>query len=1656
MRGGEFGWEILVGGDLSPLAKAIADVEKTLDGLGETTIKEMEKVEEAAKVSAQGVGKLGTEAVEALAKAGVAADRLSGAVLGADGRVRDAKGRFVALGTEGEAALKKLTGAAEKAGHAVSEVPAQATTGFGRVRAGLTQLEGSLKGFQEKHEKALGALGPVSLAAGGAFAGLAIEVGVAAKAFGDFEATLNQIQAVADVTGKDMDAMRAQALQLGADTQFSAKEAAEGMSELAKAGFTAQQTMAAIPGVMSLAAAGGVSVADAAELAGGAIRGFNLAASDAQRVADLMAQTANKSAVDIADLQLTMKYVAPVASSAGQSIEEMSTAIAIMGNNMIKGEQAGTTLRGALVRLVDPPKDAADALSKLKIAITDTHGKMLPLSDIIAQLREKTAKMTEVQRSAALSAIFGTEALSGMMALVKEAPASYDEMGRSMKAVDGVSQQMAQTMNKGLKGSLEQMQGSIDTLNITLGEQFAPAIVAAAGGVQQIANVFTNMDPATKMLIAGLGAGALAFTGLTVAAGALGLALPVVTAGVELLGLTIGTAVPIVGAISLAVGAATVAAKLYADTVDAENKQQAEANKTRAEAAERAIAHKTALEKLVKEHDNLASKAHLSKEEESRLHEILGKIRDLSPDLAGELDKVNTAHWGSVDAVRAYTGELDAAIAKQRKVLEGQVAIAQLAFDKKRLDVDTEQKVNARKKATTLGNERVSQDLTRSDVPLPMAIPKPSELKEMLGEVGTLDTSDEAKKLEAAKKALSNFNARAAGKDTTTHVDRGAAYSGGGGKKHKAPKGKDPAKEAAAKLKAFQKDALGALEDKYGEAMLQNEDGDAGEAEIKRAYIVDLRLSGLDRTEAGFKKVRELAGDLRKYTQKQQAEGEAIAQEFANDDRERNAKTAAENYKANHDAQKNLADMETQIRKERAAAAKSAELDEMGYFQRRRAEVKATFEEERKEANKVYLERLDQIAKNQAAREAIIGPDAAWVEAENARRDADAARQATLADISNREKKAASDIAKEWVGAAGEIRDAFSGLAADPSLDNFAKFAQNLVNDPDKLKKWASTAQDAWTEMQKIPDVIGKINLGALDLGSVFSGAADGLGALIEEFGPLMAVAGTIAMWGVQFMAVKGALDAVNKPAEQLKATMKGLNAELADIGSNLQAGLITESEATSQQVKALRDHLAELQGQMKDLKASMDDRGILRFMNIMFNPWNFLGMGDLMNKASLDQAIKSVQDQVNTLDPHRNRKEQVAEDLTGIDIRQGNGLLSSDDAAKAKADTLKQALEDALKEQREAYLRGDNLTSEALGREAGEYTKQLEPLQKQIDAREAILDLTTKIADAEDKAKAARDELNQGGVDDWGHKITLEQEKQNKLNQQAKADADKLNKLTEQQVKLQEQLKKLNEDEAKAIADIENEGIAQRQDSEALYKAKKIADVQKDYAQKRSDLTKEISDNEQAITDANLEAEQAASRINAQYAERISKLSDELTTQQGITDQLKQQLFLKQQIVGSAGGASYAPAVNSSGQVDGSKVTVGTRAANMSGDGSFLEWDGHAWNRVPHAANGGEVVGGIPGKDSVMVKTMPGEVIANVPLVQDLKAMAAVFKRGGLVSPAASHLGGTQVTNMGGFSMGDLVIHVPAGANLRAEDVGPLAWAYINGKARRSGLGRR
>jgi TP901 family phage tail tape measure protein len=328
----------------------------------------------------------------------------------------------------------------------------------------------------------------------GAGAVIAGGLALAVKSAANFETRLSAVQAVSGASASEMQQLRDKSLQLGKDTQFSASESAAAIEELVKAGVSVADVMnGAADATVALAAAGGVSMPEAAAISSNAMNQFNLAAKDLPRVADLIAGAANASAIDVKEFGYSLSQVGAVANLAGATFDDTATAIALMGNAGIKGSDAGTSLKTMLQNLQPQTKKQITLFKELGLtakdgsnAFYDQQGNLKSLSSISGTLQKSLKGMTAQQKQATLETLFGSDAIRGAAILANNGSKGFDKMSASMSKVKAAD--VAKTRMDNLQGSIEQLKGSLETLMIQVGTPLLKFLRSIVDGVTGLIN----------------------------------------------------------------------------------------------------------------------------------------------------------------------------------------------------------------------------------------------------------------------------------------------------------------------------------------------------------------------------------------------------------------------------------------------------------------------------------------------------------------------------------------------------------------------------------------------------------------------------------------------------------------------------------------------------------------------------------------------------------------------------------------------------------------------------------------------------------------------------------------------------------------------------------------------------------------------------------------------------------------------------------------------------------------------------------------------------------------------------------------------------------------------------------------------------------------
>ena len=332
--------------------------------------------------------------------------------------------------------------------------------------------------------------------------GAAAAIGYTTKKAVEFEYAMAEVGAISKATEEDLKKLTEEAKRLGASTKFSASEAAAGMQKFAMAGYDTEKIMSATSSTLALAAVGNTDLALTCDIVSDAMTGLKLSAEETGEFVDLMTATITSSNTDIAMLGETLKYVAPVAGSLGVEFEDLALAAGLMGNAAVKSSQAGTALRSGMLKLVAPVGETAKAMDKYGLTAKKNSKGQLDLAANIKMLRDRFKDFDDVQRTAALSALFGQEAVTGWAAVITASDEDFNKLTKSIANSAGEAERINEIYRNTAQGALTELGSALEGVAINIGNAFIPIMQEAANKLNAIATAFNNLDPALQQNVA--------------------------------------------------------------------------------------------------------------------------------------------------------------------------------------------------------------------------------------------------------------------------------------------------------------------------------------------------------------------------------------------------------------------------------------------------------------------------------------------------------------------------------------------------------------------------------------------------------------------------------------------------------------------------------------------------------------------------------------------------------------------------------------------------------------------------------------------------------------------------------------------------------------------------------------------------------------------------------------------------------------------------------------------------------------------------------------------------------------------------------------------------------------------------------------------------
>lgn len=333
--------------------------------------------------------------------------------------------------------------------------------------------------------------------------------GLAAAAFGvasikmaaDFDQQMSTVQANTGATGAELDQLRQAAIEAGASTVYSASESADAINDLGKAGMSVTDILSGgLTGALNLAASDGMAVGDAAEYMANALSMFHLSGSQASQVADTLAAGAGKAVGNVSDFGEALNNCGAQANSFGMSIQETTGVLSLFAQNGTIGAEAGTQLNSMLMKLAAPSAEASNTMKELGISAYDAQGHFVGMANFAGQLQKAEKNLTDEQRNQANATIFGSYAIKAANYLYEAGESGVNKWTKAVSE-SGYAAEQAAAKNNNLKGDLENLSGSMESLMISIGEGAQGPLRKLVQGLDTLVDSFASLPAGAQQTI---------------------------------------------------------------------------------------------------------------------------------------------------------------------------------------------------------------------------------------------------------------------------------------------------------------------------------------------------------------------------------------------------------------------------------------------------------------------------------------------------------------------------------------------------------------------------------------------------------------------------------------------------------------------------------------------------------------------------------------------------------------------------------------------------------------------------------------------------------------------------------------------------------------------------------------------------------------------------------------------------------------------------------------------------------------------------------------------------------------------------------------------------------------------------------------------------
>ena len=321
----------------------------------------------------------------------------------------------------------------------------------------------------------------------------------------NFEKSMSNVAALSGATGKDLEDLTNIAKEMGATTQFSASEAADALGYMALAGWKTEESMSALPGILDLAAASNMGLAEASDMVTDYLSAFQQEADQAGRMADVLAYAQANSNTTTQALGEAFKNCAVNANSFGLDIEQTTALLGKLGDQGLKGSEAGTALNAVFRDMSSKMKDGAIAIGDTNVKITDANGNFKSMAEIVGAVQKATDGLSDSEKMVALQSTFTADSIKAMSILMNTGSDSITEFTNELYNSKGAASEMAGVMNDNLSGQLTALKSALEGAAISIGNALLPVIKTLVSFIQNLVNWFNGLNPTIQTTIVVIG-----------------------------------------------------------------------------------------------------------------------------------------------------------------------------------------------------------------------------------------------------------------------------------------------------------------------------------------------------------------------------------------------------------------------------------------------------------------------------------------------------------------------------------------------------------------------------------------------------------------------------------------------------------------------------------------------------------------------------------------------------------------------------------------------------------------------------------------------------------------------------------------------------------------------------------------------------------------------------------------------------------------------------------------------------------------------------------------------------------------------------------------------------------------------------------------------